>query len=811
MKKLKRFLLLLLIVPICFGFSACKKNKDKDNLDSNPPSTEQSPDTGNDNGGGGNAEPVVETYVVNFDYNLPEDYEFLLNDFTRIETTGTSLSLTNFVTGNLSNYFDGWKRNGSGEFLTEVSGSKDEVINLKGNWNEENLRKYYYSDGIELDSDDTGSRTKVISYSGESKTVILPKYLKNGTSDYEVNEICDSVFENKNIEKIIINSTGVAVDDSAFKKTNLSSIDFSKVLDIGDNAFENTKLTSVNLKSGINSVGKSAFKDCILLNEINFNSNSLGVLDYTFSGCQSLSLISNTGNLTSIGTSAFSGCLSLTNTDFIGNNVTMIGENAFKDCSGLLNVNIPASVVNLYDTILNGCENIAELSIGNIYITSPNDTRFDNLINHLWGKVYNEKSGEDENRNIESVTKIVITGNSVTKLYKNYFYGFVNLATFEMSDSITEIEEDTFNSCVNLKTIDLSASIDVDKFSYLAFRGTKYLSELNEPLVLNNSVIVYAPKTLSEKYKNYIVESNITKITKSAFLGNETLETIKFHSNIELIAEKAFQECENLTSVEFETNTNITKINKRVFYRCTSLASINLGALTNLTIIDNEAFVSTNISKFTIPTTVTQINKNVFGNAKITEFVLSGTTSVKYKVVDGVLYDISGSTTKLLAYPAKKADDIFVCPDDVTEFMSYSFYGVENLYIFFRNLSIAWEETINAIGQTQYNVFNSNSLSFICLKDVSNFTYTEKSVDYYSYTDDAQYGYDNSSITLVNKDNLSEGLYFVGFTNEDNDNKISIAVFELEKVGSGDEETLQVKEGSLKTFNTNLNSLQPNS
>lgn len=820
MKNFKKLLLFLLIVPICFGFSACKKKKN-DDVDSNPPSTEQNPNGGNNNDGGGseNPTPNAGAYSVFYDYNLPEDYDFLLNDYSQMVNVGTDTVLSNNISGNLGKYFLGWSKNGESEILNSITGSNNESIFLKGNWDEENLRNFYYSDGLVIEPISSSSSGKVISYSGSSKIVIVPKYIKNEQYNYQITEICDSVFEDKNVEKIIINSDALVIGNNAFKNTNLSIIDFSKITKIGNNAFENTNLSSVVLKLGVSSIGSRAFKNCLNLAGFNFNNNTLEILDETFYGCSALRDVINASNIISFGELSFAEC-ALINDTFFGNNCTFIGENAFKNCSGLVNVNIPSSVVSLGDNVFEGCENIVNLTLGRLYVSSDNDTRNDNLISHLWGKVYNENKDVYENINIESVTKITITGNT-TKLYKNYFLGFVNLNTFEMPDSVTEIEENTFYSCSNLKTIRLSNSIDIDKFSYLAFKGTKYLSELNEPLILNNSVIVFAPQNLSQEYKNYVVPGNIIKITKSAFNGNNTLETIKFHSNMTLLADGAFSSCKNLTSVEFESNSNITKISKQLFYNCIKLTSVNLTNLTNLTVIDDEAFAYTKISEFEIPTTVTQINKNVFWGADITKFVING-TSEKYKVVDDVLYEIYTETDsetsvtstkmKLLSYPVSKSGEFFICPDDVTEFLSYSFYSVKNLkYIFFRNESIEWGTTPNGSEPPCNNIFDSY-VSFICLKDKSGFIYNERQMNYYSYiSTGVDYDYVEKK-PIIGSDlsaDTQEGLYFIGFADSENNNKISIAIFELEKVGETGSESLQIKANSTKIFKTELTELFP--
>lgn len=805
MKKLRRVLLFLLLVPICFGFSACKKSGDTDDAGNTPP-TEQNP--------GGDATPNG-TYTVNFDYNLPEDYEFLLSDYSITKEVGASADLVSPSSAKLSEHFEGWQKDGEGETLTgSVSGSAGEVINLKGKWNENNLRKFYYSDGLSFDL--SSGSAKVISYTGSSSTVILPKDFKNSSINYNVNKIGDSVFENnKNINKLIINSDSLAIGNSAFKNTNISNFEFDKVTQIGDYAFENTKFTSVTLNSKVNFLGSGAFKNCENLTSFDFNGadleysvtdngtstkiEQLGVSNEAFSGCILLKTLSNTSNLKGIGVSAFSGCVALENTDFLGDKITSIGINAFKDCAGLTSANIPAGVTSINGEIFSGCENISELKIGYIYLFNEAEDRSDDtLIHHLWGE-----DDEGSHRSIKSVTKIVITGNKVTTLYENYFLGFDNLTTFVMSNSITKIKDYTFNGCSKLENITFSNNIDINGFTHLALYGTKYLNDLDEPWLLNDDkILFFVPKEkLSAEYKNWEIPSTVTTIKADVFAGNEIIETIKIPSSVTIIEDGAFSCCPNLLSVEFETNSNLTSLSKNLFSQCTKLQTItgitNLQALTS---IKQGTFAYTKVSIFTIPSTVTQIDEGAFANSQITKFEMSGENPY-YSVENDVLYETKNSEKILLAYPSKKTDEFFLCPSGVTKFASESFaFGglgdnVNLKYICFNTNSMLWGETSDVNGPYK-NVF-THKFAFICLGDTIN--YTGVAMDYYSSITGVNYN--GSKIVFESEFNADTepGLYFIKKQLNEQDT-ISIIIFELEKNG----DSLQVKEGSCKVFSTDL-------
>ena len=94
MKKIIRILVLILMIPICFAFTSCKKN-----TDTSPNNNQVETNKPNQN------EDIVvpETFAVSYDYNLPEKYDFLLNDFTDSNhILGSSVSVVSIFDENLN-------------------------------------------------------------------------------------------------------------------------------------------------------------------------------------------------------------------------------------------------------------------------------------------------------------------------------------------------------------------------------------------------------------------------------------------------------------------------------------------------------------------------------------------------------------------------------------------------------------------------------------------------------------------------------------------------------------------------------------
>lgn len=111
------------------------------------------------------------------------------------------------------------------------------------------------------------------------------------------------------------------IGDEAFAGTNVTYVDLGpNVTTLGERVFMGcASLSSIGVKDKLETVGKEAFKDCILLGGISFSA----------------------APLTTIGEGAFSGCTSFTSITITGS-VTEIGENAFLNCSTALTIYAPS-------------------------------------------------------------------------------------------------------------------------------------------------------------------------------------------------------------------------------------------------------------------------------------------------------------------------------------------------------------------------------------------------------------------------------------------------------------------------------------
>ena len=139
--------------------------------------------------------------------------------------------------------------------------------------------------------------------------------------------------------------------------------------------------------------------------------------------------------------------------------------------------------------------------------------------------------------------------------------------------------------------------------------------------------------------------SRVTEIAPNAFAYKGDIQRIVFPASLRKIGFNAIYECGGLTEIVFAEG--LEEIASEAFYRCPQLQTLRL------------------------PASVKSIGEAFVVNCQgIKNYQLAGSNSY-YKVVDGVLYNASGTT--LIAYPAAAERVSFTLPESVTRIGDYAF------------------------------------------------------------------------------------------------------------------------------------------
>ncbi len=269
-------------------------------------------------------------------------------------------------------------------------------------------------------------------------------------------------------------------------------------------------------------------------------------------------------SVTSIGDWAFEDCDSLTSIT-IPDSVTSIGNSAFSFCYSLTSITIPDSVTSVGGGAFSFCYSLTSITIGD-GVTSIGGRAF-------WG--------------CSSLTSITIP-DSVTSIGNSAFSGCSSLTSITIPDSVTSIGYSAFEGCDSLTSITIPDSVTSIGYSAFSSCGSLQFNEYGNAKYLGNETNPY-----------------LALITvKSTNFSNYTI-----HSDTKLIADRAFYDCDSLTSITIPDS--VTSIGGSAFYDCDSLTSVTIG--NSVTSIGYDAFSDCyNLTSITIPDSVTSIGFAAF-------------------------------------------------------------------------------------------------------------------------------------------------------------------------------------------------------
>ena len=362
----------------------------------------------------------------------------------------------------------------------------------------------------------TGSEGLIFSRSGDGRTcsvrfgsctdkdVFIPKKLSDGCA---VTEIGSNAFENCSfVTSITIPDTIKSIGYQAFYGcSGLTEIHIpSSVTEIGaqifynasrlktvyyDSTYVNSKNAFLNTPSitkvviGAKRVLNCLLYECVNVKEVVLKSGVESIGDSAFYGCSSLTSISIPDSVTSIGLSAFSGCKELNNVNYIGEidkwaeidfydsgsnplyyakklyindklvtevnltSVTKISSYAFEYCRSLTSINIPDGVTSIGNGAFWGCS-LTSIKIPD-GVTSIGNSAF---------------------RDCSSLTSISIP-DGVTSIEEYAFYGCKSLTSIKIPDGVTSIGEYAFEWCTSLTDVTIGngvTSIEEYAFGYCA-------------------------------------------------------------------------------------------------------------------------------------------------------------------------------------------------------------------------------------------------------------------------------------------------------------------------------------------------------
>ncbi len=517
---------------------------------------------------------------------------------------------------------------------------------------------------------------------------------------------------------LVVPSKITFIGSSAFKGCkSLLTLNSGSLTTIEESAFEGcTGLTTARMPSVI-TIGNRAFNGCINLHDILFSNTSstistnlnrlTAIGEYAFEGCERIEDFSISSELATIGKGAFKDCillryaLNFKNAELL----TIIDEETFSGCKRLNNLELPTNLVEIKANAFFNCAFLGTNPKQDIIgITFPSSLT---TIGEAAFK-YTLRLGVVKNAdNLKTIGAFAFQYSGIESIY---------------GGALTSIGESAFHSCSSLtNVIDLEYS-GVIVIENKAFDGcTSLVSNGDNGELLPKTLVKIGDYAFRYAYalEKIIFPSTLEIIGNSAFYHAKNLKSINSDENpitLNSIGANAFRACYSLISVNFsnlesglEVNTgafyscvnlqnatlnNLTSMGSDVFYRCYALANVKLAGefaeipsqtfyyagttdmaidlvnATNLESIGDRAFYHSGIKTLTMPSTLKSIGEEAF-------YAATNLTATTLTFNEGL------TTLKDGAFKFCHGLNNIILPPNLIEVGKKVFYGCQNLKILY--------------------------------------------------------------------------------------------------------------------------------
>ena len=381
---------------------------------------------------------------------------------------------------------------------------------------------------------------------------------------------------------------------------------------------------NLSIPNSVSYIGEYAFQYCsfdnIIIGDNTTTSRPLALQRYSFSDCSANSLK-------------------------IGNNVTSIGDYAFA-----------GSLEEKYDSGNDYYHQYYEITTPNFSgeLIIPNSvTSIGNYAFYLCDKFTSLKF--EEGSNLESIGDYAFAGTIVSDYYNDYNNDdndYNNYTPYSMGlsneliipNSVTSIGEHAFYLCTNLYKLKFESDSKLETIGDYAFAGVisdngdAFNMGLSTELVIPNSVISIG--SYAFYFCNNLTSLKFEENSKLEIIGDYAFSSynwwdsnmpmnfkgeLKIPNSVTSIGNYAFYNCDKLTSLKFEENSNLETIGNEAFSSCNGFTG-ELIIPNSVTSIGNEAFSSCNgfTGELVIPNSVTSIGNEAFSSC-------NGFTKLKFE------------------------------------------------------------------------------------------------------------------------------------------------------------------------------------
>lgn len=494
------------------------------------------------------------------------------------------------------------------------------------------------------------------------------KSLENIVFPESLEEIGDRVFENAAVQKLtfLCEYKKGMFEGGTTKELIVTKGDFGEIKEgysmIGSDFVEMKELEKVTIGPEVTLIGQEVFDGCENLSEVNIEEGKVERIgEAAFRGCKALKEIVLPAKITSIGagifassgiakvtmdgvteipSAALAGCKNLTSFSF--DNIKSIGRGSFRDCENLKEVIIPETVEEIQyeyeDSPFENC-GAERVVIKNERMSTEcfdGEVKLKEIVAeagvvegsfpNLETLVIGEKVSVIGRIEAENLKSLQLGGNKDTNMEWAGFSDIKSLEKVVISGSV-EITEAMFENCENLTSVTITG--EVPRIGAWAFARTglteleipESVTELGDSFIFGTKpekLVLGADVTYDSMTFNGV---DFTDLQELQILSGEISESLfecerfekdlklKIGPNVTSIGRRAFFECKQLVSVEFEEG-KLETIGDGAFVHCTSLTKVDIPACVKE--IGEMAFSDTGIKSVSFKEGLKRIGKAAF-------------------------------------------------------------------------------------------------------------------------------------------------------------------------------------------------------
>ena len=291
-----------------------------------------------------------------------------------------------------------------------------------------------------------------------------------------------------------------------------------------------------------------------------------------------------------IGENTFYECTNLTSIT-IPNGVEIIGAAAFASCKSLKKVSVPNSVVELGHSVF-ASSGLEKIDLSNTNIVSMGTYSFYECEKLTDATLPNTliELGEESFGFCEELEKLDLSNTKLKHIEHQFLWCF-KLESVKLPPTLTVIGEGLFDGVGEINSIDLS-NTKVTTIERDAFNGCSYLTSIKFTTV-GDWAFQYCGALKELDFSN----TKLTTVGDRAFKDCYNLEKIKFPSTLTTIGEGMCWQCKKLKIIDL-SSTKVKDIPDYAFVDCNSANIIKLP--NSITTIGKCAFIASMDDNYTI-------------------------------------------------------------------------------------------------------------------------------------------------------------------------------------------------------------------